>query len=202
MGGGGTSGGGVAPEPFRAGVRTLLPGDVVDLGPGTGVCVRFVETTGSSGGRRLVTEWTVPRFRGAAPHVHPGMTESFHVLSGRMTVREGRAHRVLLPGESLVARPGTAHGFANTYDEPLRWRQVNEPAGNHERLFELLLETMAARGTADPSPRGPVAAALLFHHMDGYVAGVPRRLQTGLLGPLGSWADRRHRRRGAFTRDG
>lgn len=186
----------MAGGPFRAGARPLRPGDVVDLGP-VGVRVEFLETSTTSGGARLVTEWTVPRFPGAAPHVHPGMTESFHVLDGVMTVREGRLRRLLGPGETLVATPGTEHGFANVSDEPLRWRQVNEPAGNHERLFELLLETMSRRGRPDPAPAGPVGAALLFHHMDGHVAGLPAWLQRGLLGPLGSWADARHRREGS-----
>ena len=54
-----------------------------------------------SGGKLVRAElWAPPGARVAAPHVHPGQSERFEVLEGRLGVRYGDTTSVALPGDS------------------------------------------------------------------------------------------------------
>lgn len=60
-----------------------------------------------------------PGIKGFGPHTHPGLTESFHCVSGEMTARLGRELREMVPGDRMDVPPGEVHGFTNPGDDPL-----------------------------------------------------------------------------------
>jgi mannose-6-phosphate isomerase-like protein (cupin superfamily) len=70
-----------------------------------------------------------PRHAGPPAHRHRHEREAFTVEAGRLVVRVGRERRLLRAGESVTVPPGTTHAFANPFDEPVRLRTVESPAG-------------------------------------------------------------------------
>jgi hypothetical protein len=95
----------------------------------SGVELLFVETAGSSGGRRLAVEWTIPAGRRlvARAHRHPDGPEDWAVLEGsagyevRGEQRRGRGGRGLAGAHQYLARASLDAG-----DGPLRVRQGAE----------------------------------------------------------------------------
>jgi quercetin dioxygenase-like cupin family protein len=157
----------------------VQPGDVLDTGDGTFVA-EFVETAASTGGARQVVDWTMGRMTRNPVHWHPGMTETFEVLDGELTVEVDGRVRVLGAGDVVVVAPGHRHRFR--VEERARWRQTNAPALRHELLFQLDHERALASGS---DGRVALAQGLrAFQVMDGYVAGPPVWLQEVLLAVL------------------
>ena len=99
--------------------------------------------------------WTRPGHR-VAPHVHPGMTETWRVLEGRAAFSIGdEPERVLGAGESIAAPAGVAHSGWNSAQEPTRLHVKMEPplrwAHVAEQLFAWAREGRTdAVGTPEP----------------------------------------------------
>ena len=134
-----------------------------------GYRVRFVER----GPERLVTEWEVDSYSGPPLHWHPAMREGWEVLAGTMTVEVDGVLRELGVGDAAVAEPGAHHRFTAT--GPVSWRQTNEPALRHERLFRVDHRRARRRGVAGRA--GPIEAVRIFALFDGYLEGPPILLQ-------------------------
>ncbi|MEA2474794.1 MAG: hypothetical protein QOE06_2709 [Thermoleophilaceae bacterium] len=139
-------------------------GDAVE-NPATGERIVFGRTAADTGGELLEMEniWTRADHR-TAPHIHPGMEETWEVLSGRAGFRIGEDEHVAGPGESVVAPPGVPHHAWNesggetrlriTMRPALRWedfvvRLFADPASGLELLREFPQEIALA---AAPSP--------------------------------------------------
>jgi mannose-6-phosphate isomerase-like protein (cupin superfamily) len=126
-------------------------GDSID-NPLTGERITFVRTAADTDGELLEMEnvWTRADHR-TAPHVHPGMDETWEVISGRAGFRIGDEELEAGPGETVVASRGTAHHAWNlsggetrlhiTMRPALRWEDfVLRLFADPERGLELVRE--------------------------------------------------------------
>ena len=109
--------------------------------PVTGERLVFLQTAAETGGELLEMEnvWTRPDHR-TAPHVHPGMEETWEVLAGRAGFRIGDDELVAAPGDVVVAPPGVPHWGWNESGGETVLRITMRPALRWEefvvRLFE------------------------------------------------------------------
>jgi quercetin dioxygenase-like cupin family protein len=111
--------------------------------------------------------WTPPGGRVAFPHTHPGQSERFEVLEGRLGVRHGDEVHTAVPGDSLTIPPGRVHDWWAEGDTPARVLIEVRPAGRFEEAI-MTNWGLAAAGHTDPRGR-------------------PSLLQLALLGE--EWAD-------------
>lgn len=120
--------------------------------------------------------------QGAPLHVHDGMTETFHVESGALEIllSHGRS-RVLHPGETIVIKPGTVHGFRNAIDSETRFVTTADPGAELERFLRTVyrIGNESAAGT-----QGRMSAVVAFGRImaetDMVLAAVPRWLQRAI----------------------
>ncbi|WP_158437883.1 cupin domain-containing protein [Naasia lichenicola] len=144
--------------------------------PAAGYEVRFVERGADNGGQRLIAEWSVPSYVGPPEHFHPAMTESWTVIDGSLVATVAGETRTLETGESMTVLPGVHHSFHAP--GPVRWRQTNEPALQHEVLFHLDSEVVRRHG-ANGRP-GPIATIRILAAADAVFVGPPFWLQSAL----------------------
>ncbi len=89
---------------------------------GTGSTIRFVETTETSGGERVVVEIT---YEGGPdrppPHFHPNQTERFEVLEGEIRAVIGGEERSFAAGSRFEVSPGTVHQMWSEHGARQRW---------------------------------------------------------------------------------
>ena len=130
-----------------------------------------------------------PGAKVAGEHVHPGATEAFTCVSGRLAVRhDGRALEAR-PGTRVQVGPGVAHEFWNPTDEEVRVVVEVQPG---ERLVQLIRQLFLAaqdgRTDAAGRPR-PLQAAVLAREFGDTLrfTSPPPALQravSGLLAPI------------------
>lgn len=177
------------------------PGDL--LREPSGVELLYVETAGSSGGRRLVMEWTVPAGRRlvARAHRHPDGPEGWELLEGSARYRVGRDERAAEAPHAWEVPGDTPHVHPwNTGDGLMRTRQTIDGAPEGlalgvERFFETLM-AFAQQGQVDDKfdirPQLQSALTIREFLMPGtYLASPPRWLQDALFAPLAALARRR-----------
>ncbi len=82
---------------------------------------------------------------GASPHLHTGFSESFHVLSGTLTLFDGRSWRPSGPGSFAYVPEHGVHGFRNDANELASFLILFAPGTRREEFFEELAG-MAASG--------------------------------------------------------
>jgi mannose-6-phosphate isomerase-like protein (cupin superfamily) len=114
-------------------------GDTIE-NPATGERITFLRTAADTGGELLEMEdvWVRPD-HSTAPHAHPGMEETWEVLSGRAGFRIGDRELDAAPGETVVAPRGVMHSAWNLSGGETRLRITMRPALRWEefvvRLF-------------------------------------------------------------------
>jgi quercetin dioxygenase-like cupin family protein len=153
------------------------------------ICVGSAE----SGGLRLVVDlYLRPAARVAAPHYHPGLRESFTVVSGRVGVIVDGRQAVLEPGGQIVVAAGVVHDWWNAGDEEAMVRVTVEPADRFEAMI-LNLFGLAQDGQTDVKgmPR-LLQLVLLAQEFDDVIRFTkpPRfvqRLLFPLVAPLARW---------------
>ncbi|GAA4931756.1 cupin domain [Actinomycetospora succinea] len=126
-----------------------------------------------------------PRHAGPPAHRHRREREVFTVEEGRLVVRLGSERRLLVPGESVAVPPSTTHAFANPFDEPVRLRTVEAPAGPLQAQL---------RALAAASGRPPLLELARINAEHGFsftAAGLPDGPQRVLWRLLARWAARR-----------
>ena len=123
-----------------------------------------------------------PRHAGPPAHRHRRETEVFTVESGRLVVRLGHERRLVLPGESVAVPPGRTHGFANPFDEPVRLRTVETPAG------PLQAQLRALSAASGRPPLRELARINAEHGFSFTAAGLPDGPQRLLWALLARWA--------------
>ena len=134
-------------------------GEVLSGGSGRAELKAVRETTG---GAFSMSETTVaPGFPGPPPHVHRAMYDAFYVLDGTLTLLVGDETVEAQAGTFACAPPGTVHTFANPSDAPVRFLNINSPAGWEGYLRELA-QAMPSEGPPDPAVVGPIAAKYDF----------------------------------------
>lgn len=115
-----------------------------------------------------------PHHDGPPAHRHRHEREVFTVESGLLLVRLGSRRRLLQPGESVTVEPGTTHAFANPFEEPVRLRTVETPAGP----LQAQLRALAAAGGRPPLLE--LARINAAHDHSFTVAGLPDGPQRAL----------------------
>jgi mannose-6-phosphate isomerase-like protein (cupin superfamily) len=148
--------------------------------------VTFLQEGTDERGAYLLIEhaWTQPGTM-AGPHWHPVLTETFHVLEGRMRFRVDGREFFLDPGEGVTVHPGEVHRFWNSGQGPLRVVHEARPPGHHQQMFELWHRLdLAGKTDRHGAPKDPLALGLLWELQDGYLAGVPAFVQRVFFGGL------------------
>jgi quercetin dioxygenase-like cupin family protein len=148
-------------------------------------------------GQLLVVDlYLRPGAKVAGEHVHPGATEAFTTVSGRLAVRHDGRELEAVPGTRVQVGPGVAHEFWNPTDEEV-WVVVEVQPG--ERLVQLIRQLFLAaqdgRTDAAGRPR-PLHAAVLareFGDTMRFTSPPPavQRALSGLLAPIARLAGRR-----------
>ena len=156
--------------------------------PLTGERITFLETAGSTGGKFLRIRLDV-RPGGAIPnvHVHPAAEEQFAVAEGRLQVRRAKQAWVAKAGETVIVPPGTAHVWANPFDEPAAVIVDLRPALRAETFFETFFG-LARDGKVDPKrnlPKSLLQTALMFHDYRAEIQ-LPGITGAGVRGLSGS----------------
>ncbi|TMK40124.1 MAG: cupin domain-containing protein [Actinobacteria bacterium] len=136
-----------------------------------------------------------PRSPGPPPHRHPHQEERWEVLEGTLDARVDGTPRRLSAGESIAIAPGTAHGFRNRGEEPLRFRDVHLPARGFQRYIEQLAAILGQGRARDPRTLLRIARLVAAQGDDqrpatrpgrialSAAAGIARLLGLGVPGP-------------------
>ena len=124
-------------------------GELIELGPLARGWVKAGADDGL-GSVSLVEAELGPENSGPPAHRHAGLTDSFYVLDGTLTVLLGEErHQVPAGGYALVP-PGNVHSVANAGERPVRFLNVTAPGGLERYLREL--------AGADPADFAAIAA--------------------------------------------
>jgi quercetin dioxygenase-like cupin family protein len=150
----------------------------------TGEAITFLETAADTGGAYTLIEVEVAPGGGVPmAHVHPNQTETFEIVSGRLSMRAGGDTLVAEPGDVVHVYPGRVHTFWNETAYPVRFRCTVEPALEFERFIETMF-ALGADGKLNkrgmPSPLR-LAAIANAHFADTRAPYVPAWLQKAGL---------------------
>ena len=174
----------------RAGATNSRRGQVF-TNPVTGERVVLLTDPEGHPDRTLVAHLFVrPGGRVAAAHVHPGSTERFSVLSGRVGFQVGTETSELGAGQSQEVPPGTVHDWWQVGDEEA---QVLVEVTPGDRFVGMVATTfgLARDGRVDARglPHLLQAAVTMSAYRDTLVFTSPpppvQRLLFGGLAPLG-----------------
>ena len=122
-------------------------GELIELGPGRGrVKVGADDGIGSV---TVIDFELAPESAGPPPHLHEGITDSFWVLEGTLTVLMDGEERQAPAGSHVVIPPGNVHSVSNPSAEPVRFLNISTPGGLERYLREL---------AANPSDFAAIAA--------------------------------------------
>jgi mannose-6-phosphate isomerase-like protein (cupin superfamily) len=114
----------------------MRPGETIEA-PNMGMRVTCRESAASSAGELLSFDFWMRG--GATPppmHVHPHQEERITVVRGSVRSTSGGAHRVLLPGETVVSPPGEAHTVGPAGNEDVEMVAELRPALSYEQFME------------------------------------------------------------------
>jgi len=118
--------------------------------PGGGAA-SYLATGATTGGRFGLYRWDMaPGPGGARPHFHRTITESFFVVSGVVSLYDGRGWRDARPGDFAHVPEGGLHGFRNESGEPASMLILFTPGAPREAYFEGLVAI--GEGRWDPGP--------------------------------------------------
>ncbi|MFJ6217102.1 cupin domain-containing protein [Streptomyces sp. NPDC092296] len=130
-------------------VAMIGPGDAEPLRAPAGSYL--VHLSGAqTGGALAVVEYRFPPGSiGAAPHIHHGHAEHFHVLEGEVTFDLAEGASTLGAGGSVSVPIGAAHGFRNASSDWARCLFLITPAG-YEEYFRDIHRALEAGEPLDP----------------------------------------------------
>lgn len=108
-----------------------------DLLYDNGVEVHYLATGGTTDGRFGLYRWDFsPGCSGPDPHFHRGISESFFVLSGTISLYDGRSWTDGHAGDFLHVPDGGVHGFRNDSREVASMLLLFAPGAPREDYFE------------------------------------------------------------------
>src|SRR6476660_8549910 len=113
-----------------SGGLVLQPGDGERHSLGGTSTTTIKATEEATAGRFFLAENELaPGSPGPPPHVHDELVDSFYVLAGTLDVVVGHEQIRLGPGGFACVLPGTRHTFSNPSEDPVRFLNINAPAG-------------------------------------------------------------------------
>jgi quercetin dioxygenase-like cupin family protein len=125
--------------------------------------VHHLATGATTGGLFGLYRWEFsPEPSGPGPHFHKTMTESFYILSGEVSVYDGRSWQKARPGDFLHVPAGGLHGFRNDSGAEASMLLHFAPGAPREAYFEGL-----ARMAAGEKPSTEEYAEFMRFH-DNY----------------------------------
>jgi quercetin dioxygenase-like cupin family protein len=136
-------------DPALVDVRTVADHPLVSNGRTSKL--RMV-APGSATSRRfgLVEYHVAPNSPGAAPHFHRTFSESFFVVSGRLTVFHTGEWQPYGAGDFALVHEGGAHGFRNDGDEWASFLILFAPGIARENFFLEMAELRRSGRTLTP----------------------------------------------------
>ena len=150
-----------------------------------------------SNGYLLVTDlYLRPGGAVAAEHIHPGFTEAFTVVRGRLGARRDGSDLALESGMRMEVPAGVAHDFWNASSEEARVVVEVQPADRLvlaiRNLF-LLAQDGKTNAKGIPGPLQAVAFGREFADTIRFTTPprIVQRVMFGVLGPLAWLAGRR-----------
>ncbi len=99
------------------------------------------------------------------PHWHESFIDGFWVLEGALSTRLGERSEEASAGTFALLPPGTVHSHSNPGLRPVRFLNLQAPAGLEEYLREL------AAATSPSGPPDPVRMAEIASRHDFHAAG-------------------------------
>lgn len=146
--------------------------------------------TDERGDYLLMRERTRRSGRLAGPHWHPVLCETFTVRSGRLRFRRGDTWTTLGPGDTMTVAPGQVHEFRRASGQLEMLHEVRPP-GQHREMFAFMFALdVTGRVSRFGVPLNPLALGVLWRLQDGYLTGIPPRVQEIVFGGLARLADR------------
>jgi mannose-6-phosphate isomerase-like protein (cupin superfamily) len=139
--------------------------DTIELGAGAQVTV-VVPAEQTSGQCSAIIGVADPGLAGPPPHRHPGFTELYVMLEGRLELRRGSELLELGPGDVAVVPPGVVHAFRSCGTEPARWANIYAPGG-FERYFAEAAAALPADAPPDPAVLAAIASRYGLEPGDG-----------------------------------
>jgi len=116
-----------------------------------GSVYKITRSSSDTDGQLLEMEWELPAQGWAPqPHVHPLLTEEYHVLEGSLEVLVGNVWHTLAAGEGASVPPGTVHTF-RVGTGAVRVRNVHRPALDFEPYVKRLCRAANERRLGDLS---------------------------------------------------
>lgn len=160
--------------------------------PNTGERLTFEVTGAESDGVFVRARGFVdPHARGPQRHRHRKHTETFTVVTGRLTVEVAGRTVVLGPGDSVTAEAGAAHTFRNETDEEVELIGEARPAAHFEEGLRVIY------GLGRDGRMGPINLALAARLAESLPAGPPAPIARILVAVM-AWIGNRLGRDGSF----
>lgn len=160
--------------------------------PNTGERLTFEVTGGESDGAFVRAHgFVAAHARGPQRHRHRKHSETFTVVTGRLTVEIAGRTVVLGPGDSVTAEAGAAHTFRNETDEEVELMGEARPAAHFEEGLR------AIYGLSRDGRTGPINLALAARLAESLPAGPPAPLARILVAVM-AWIGDRLGRDGSF----
>lgn len=125
------------------------PGEGERLRAPAGSYVVHLSGEQTDGALAIVEYGFPPGAVGAAPHIHRGHAEHFHILQGEVTFDLAGTTTTLAAGGTVSVPIGTAHGFHNASTEWARCLFLLTPAG-YENYFRDIHRALEAGDKLDP----------------------------------------------------
>ena len=160
--------------------------------PNTGERLVFEVTGAESNGAFVRARgFVAPHARGPQRHRHRRHSETFTVVTGRLTVEVAGRTLTLGPGDSVTAAAGEAHTFRNETDEEVELIGEARPAAHFEEGLR------AIYGLGRDGRMGPINLALAARLAESLPAGPPAPIARLLVAVM-AWVGDRLGRDGAF----
>jgi mannose-6-phosphate isomerase-like protein (cupin superfamily) len=132
----------------------LRPGGSVETLRVGATTARLVATGDLTAGRFGLFQWDMPaEAGGATPHFHRTFSESFYVVSGTVTIYDGRAWVPSRAGDFVYVPDGGIHGFRNDSGEAASMLILFAPGGPREAYFREIAENIATGRQPSPEER-------------------------------------------------
>jgi len=105
----------------------------------------------------LVEMWVEPG-GGVPPHVHPSMEERFEVISGELSLLDGRKWQTATAGETVLVPAGKRHAYRNDGSEVTHAVcRATPPLSLQEFLEDAAAMSRAGKLTRQGLPKSPSA---------------------------------------------
>ena len=119
--------------------------------------------TATTGGTVFMSETELEAgFPGPPPHVHDRLHDMFYVLEGTLTFLVESDTIDAQPGTFVCVPPGTVHTFTNRSDAPVRFLNLNTPAGFEGYMRELGEAFSSGGPPPTPAQMGAIASRYDF----------------------------------------